>query len=93
MKFPYRQFQTNFYCPDKGGFTVSNMFDIQICNDKLNFGAYYQRNGYLISNLYKNVARLMEVSGTWRSGCWRFDCNAMKYQYKNFWYNHTSINL
>ena len=74
MKFPYRQIQTNFYCPDKGGFTVSNMFDIQICNDKLNFGAYYQRNGDLISNLYKNVARLMEVSGTWRSGCWRFDC-------------------
>ena len=38
VKFPYRQIQTNFYCPDKGGFTFSNMFDIQICNDKLNFG-------------------------------------------------------
>ena len=73
-KYPYGQIQTNIYCPDKGGFTFSNMFDIQICKDKLNFRANYQRNGDLILNLYKNVARLREVSGTWRSGCWRFDC-------------------
>ena len=54
--------QTNIYCPDKGGFTFSNMFDIQICKDKLNFEANYQRNGDLILNLFKNIARLMEVS-------------------------------
>ena len=73
-KFPYGQIQPNIYCPDKGGFTFSNLFDTQICKDKLNFGANYHRNGDLILNLYKNVARLREVSGTWRSGCWRFDC-------------------
>ena len=73
-KFPYGQIHTNIYCPDKDGFTFSNMFDIQISKDKLNFGANYQRNGNLILNFYKNVARLRDVSGTWRSGCWRFDC-------------------
>ena len=60
-KIPYGQIQTNIYCPDKGGFTFSNLFDIQICKDKLNFGANYQRNGDFILNLYKNVARLMGV--------------------------------
>ena len=73
--------QTNIYCPDKGGFTFSNMFDIQICKYKINFGANYQSNGDLILNLYKNVARSMEVSGTWRSGCWRFDCIIIIFYY------------
>ena len=27
-KFPYGQIETNISCPDKGGFTFSNMFDI-----------------------------------------------------------------
>ena len=37
-KFQYDQILTNIYCPDKGGFTFSNMFNIQICKDRLILG-------------------------------------------------------
>ena len=56
------------------GSAFSNIFDIQICQDKINLVANYPKNAGLILNLYKNLARLIEVSVTQRSGCWRFDC-------------------